>query len=391
MISISTYNNFCYLESQNMDTIESNYIFLHQIGVGSYGQVYLAEHKKSRQNVAIKTFNYRDNNDPFCKIQIQREIDVLKSIDHPYIIQLFDHFQTENAYFAVLEYLEGGNLLEKINSNGPIAESTAKLIFFQLITSIQFLHRHNIVHRDIKVENILFDKYRNIRLADFGLSCSTHNKEDLRQQCGSMSYAAPEVIKGEIYSNSVDIWSAGIVLYTMITGNLPFEDSNLQKLYQKIVTTNPTYPPTMSAQLVDLLNKILTKDPNQRIKSNDLLKHSWLGQVVQPTISENNAIDKDILQAMESWGYDIPFLINNLTNKLQTDDVIVYKIALREMRSKQIYNLTIQPRRSSIALMHKRNGYKIFRQIQISPSKPKIIVPSDSVNRRKSLSFLENS
>lgn len=163
------------------------------------------------------------------------------------IAKFFDLFEDDNNYYIVQEYAKQGTLLSYVNLRRNVPESQCKIFFSQIISALEYLHNMKIIHRDLKAENILLDCNYNIKLIDFGL-CRIHTDSDnfTSTLCGSISYAAPEVIKGEKYSNFADIWALGVLLFAIVNCKLPWYDENRKRLCQKIILTEPNYPPTFS-------------------------------------------------------------------------------------------------------------------------------------------------
>lgn len=251
--------------------ILGKYQIVDKIGRGSFASVYLAKHQKLQYPVAIKIIK-KGNDD----INDRNSFDLFKSIMHPFICQDFDFIKTPQGNDCVImEYIEGKTLLEYANLNAPLPEKEIQTIFGQLVIAIDFLHKHQIIHRDLKCENIMIDKYKNIRLIDLSFSCNNHKNHSTL--CGSPAYIAPEIISHQNYGNSVDIWSMGIILYALTYGKLPFENQNYSILFHLITSANPTfaYNDKISSNLVDLIQKILVKDPNQRISIDDIKKHPF--------------------------------------------------------------------------------------------------------------------
>ncbi|OHT11956.1 CAMK family protein kinase [Tritrichomonas foetus] len=369
-----------------MERIQANYHFIKELGAGGYARVHLAEHRRTKLLVAIKVISISERrNDSAYIDRIDQEVNLMKKMNHPFICELFEVVvEPGQCYFIVMEYLEGGTLLERLNTTGSIAESTAKNIFFQLVSAVYYIHRFNIVHRDIKIENILFDHARNIRLIDFGLSCLKKEEGSLMHtKCGSMSYAAPEMIKGEEYSSSVDIWSMGIVLYAMLTGELPFKDENTQKLMQNIVYNDPIFPQNLSRGAIDLLQRMLTKDSKSRITIPDILKHPWVHSAIFPLIVDFNSIDPEILKGLEMYGYDSREIESSILNNLGSDGVIAYKIAHRAKLMDQIKSPLAQNSRKVSSLKTRNVPISPFiKNGQIMPlMKPPIVMPR-SVRRQ---------
>ena len=182
--------------------------------------------------MAVKILEKRKIVEDSDVLRVTREIDILKMIRHPNIIQLFEIIETPKQLFLIMEYVSGGELFDYIVKKQKLKEVEACKFFQQIICGIEYLHELGIVHRDLKPENLLLDYQRKIRLVDFGLSNTYKQGETLKTACGSPCYAAPEMIKGEAYFGSrVDIWSCGVILFAMVAGYLPFEDCDTNKLY----------------------------------------------------------------------------------------------------------------------------------------------------------------
>ncbi|KAK8875949.1 hypothetical protein M9Y10_006127 [Tritrichomonas musculus] len=247
------------------------YKIISQIGRGSFASVYLAKHQDLKYPVAIKIFQEgkQDSN-------ARNSFNLTKSIVHPFICQDFDFIKTPKGNDCVImEYIEGKTLLEYANLNAPLSEKEIQTIFGQLVIAIDFLHKHQIIHRDLKCENIMIDKYKNIRLIDLSFSCNNFNKHSTL--CGSPAYIAPEIINNQYYGTSVDIWSLGIIIYAITFGNLPFENQNYSLLFHLITSSNPPFPNSdrISNNLVDLIKKLLIKDPKQRISIEEIKQHPF--------------------------------------------------------------------------------------------------------------------
>ncbi len=171
----------------------------------------------------------------------------MKVLRHPYLIHLHEIYEDQKQIYFVIEDVENGELFDLIVKNRKLPENEACRIYFQLAEALEYIHLIKIVHRDLKPENVLLDKNFNIKLIDFGLSNIYTSNENLQTACGSPCYAAPEMILGEKYSAyKVDIWSSGVVLYTMLTGHLPFDAPQIQKLYSKIISGTYVIPEYLS-------------------------------------------------------------------------------------------------------------------------------------------------
>ena len=261
-----------------------NYILFDQIGMGTFSKVTRAVHILTEQVVAVKILEKEKIEDDIDVERIIREIEILKNISHPNIAQMFETYSTIHNIYLMMEYIEGGDLFEYINKNLFLPEQKACYIFRQLIGVIEYLNIMGISHRDIKPENILLDKDKNnIKVIDFGLSNYCQGKTLLHSSCGSPCYASPEMLSGEPYQGiTTDLWSSGIVLYSMLVGSLPFDEQELQKLYEQIKIGKFFLPSTLSLEAIDFLKRILMVDPKKRIGLNEIKNHAWFKMEKNP-------------------------------------------------------------------------------------------------------------
>lgn len=249
-----------------------------KLGEGTFGIVRLAINKQTGEKVAIKILekskltNYNDKN------RLEREINILNKIHHPNIVKLYCIIETDRQIFIIMEYIKGNELFQYILVRKKLEEEEAFYFFIQIINCIDYLHKLKIAHRDLKAENIIVEQgTKEIKLIDFGLSNIYEDGQLLSTACGSPCYAAPEMLEGKSYKGStVDIWSAGIVLYYMLCGCFPFEDSNNEKLYRKICKGKYEIPKFLSKNAKDLIGKILVVNIQRRINIKDIKKHPWV-------------------------------------------------------------------------------------------------------------------
>ena len=184
-----------------------------------------------------------------------------------------------------MEYVSGGELSDYIIAKKFLKEEEACRLFQQITDAIDYLGKSGIAHRDLKPENILLDENRNVKIIDFGLSNTYALGELLKTACGSPCYAAPEMIAGKSYfGHGADIWSSGIILYTMLSGHLPFEDRNANNLYKKILEDDFVIPRHISSSAKDVLRNILIKDPSKRFKTSDILQHPWFNRLLDTQV-----------------------------------------------------------------------------------------------------------
>lgn len=358
-----------------------DYQIIEEIAQGGYSQIYLCAHKRTGMKVAIKEIKLHTDktaNETEYADRVYREIALLRLISHPFICELFHSFAKNDSYYLVMEMEESGTLTTLINKEGPLSEDTARDYFAQMISAIRYLHQNKIVHRDLKTDNLLLDRNKNIRLIDFGLSNICKGDSLFSTACGTASYAPPEVISAKSYGFSVDIWSAGIVLFAMCTGRLPFYEANTKKMYEKILYQEPVFPTTMSPSLVDLLRKMLTKNPESRITIEEITKHPWfLQSQIDYSQIKVRELDMSLVQKLSNYGYDQIELLDKLQNGIQCDEVIAYKIAYRHKFVDYINAIKYVPRQgqSELQLIHSKQtqSAQVF------------------AHRRASISFRDNS
>ncbi|TBU30633.1 Pkinase-domain-containing protein [Dichomitus squalens] len=292
------------------------------IGKGSSaGRVRLARHSKTGQYAAVKIvsktallnsrMSLHDLGEEADRIlhSIEREIVIMKLIEHPNIMRLYDVWETSTELYLILEYVEGGELFEYLCDKGRLSAPEAIGYFQQIIMAIDYCHRFNIAHRDLKPENLLLDRHKNIKVADFGMAVWQGAGNMLNTACGSPHYAAPEVIKGEAYDGTAaDIWSCGVILYALLVGRLPFDDEDLPVLLEKVKAGRFTIPNEVDARAHNLIRRMLEKDVNRRITIPEILRHPFyksqkpkpmncdvpkLDEIARPLTSKDE-IDRDI-------------------------------------------------------------------------------------------------
>ena len=254
-----------------------NYVLLCEIGTGTFSKVSKAIHIITGQEVAVKILQKDKIKDEIDIERILREIEILKKVIHPNICQLYETYSTIHNYYLMIEHINGGDLFDFITNNNYLSEKKSCQFFRQLISVIEYLNELGISHRDIKPENILLDdSHENIKLIDFGLSNYYTEKKLLKSSCGSPCYASPEMLSGKPYLGiTTDLWSAGIVLYSMLVGSLPFDDLELYELYKQIKLGRFYLPSTLSLEAIDLLKNILNVNPKKRIDLEGIKAHKW--------------------------------------------------------------------------------------------------------------------
>ena len=245
------------------------------IGEGTFGKVYLIENTKTKKLYAMKiiTKTYLTEDD---KTKTKRELEIISSINHPNIIKVYKTFETEEAFFIIMDYIKTGDLYEYISKKEKLSNEESSLIFYQIFSTIEFLHKKKICHRDIKPENILILKNLEIKLIDFGLCNYIKNNNLLSTPCGSVNYASPEsFISNKYDGEKFDIWSMGILLFVMLSGYLPYEGKNIFRVYNKIIEKKLEYPLWINKNAKDLMCKMLEINPLKRISINNIKKEKY--------------------------------------------------------------------------------------------------------------------
>lgn len=323
-----------------------SYTLLYTLGSGSTGKVKLGEHKVTHKQYAIKiikkaTFEFQ----PELHDKVRREIALMRLMDHPHIMRMEEILESPKHLYIVLEYASHGELFDYLVPRGSLPIPDAMRIYRQIIYGLDYLHSNSVCHRDLKLENILLDEYDNIKIADFGFA--KWMKANIAEtSCGSPHYAAPEVVKGIAYDGrKADIWSSGVILYALLTGRLPFEDQSLRELAAKIRAGNFRMP-DLPEDIQDLIKKLLTVDPQERITLDGIKHHPALrdglpddyvvptplplpavGDPVDPT-----TIDASVRQTLHQIGFRTD---SELDADLQSSERTLAKTFLALLTNKQ--------------------------------------------------------
>ncbi|TNN56587.1 Serine/threonine-protein kinase SIK3 [Liparis tanakae] len=246
------------------------------IGKGNFAVVKLATHIITKAKVAIKIVDKTQLDDENLK-KIFREVQIMKLLKHPHIIRLYQVMETERMIYLVTEYASGGEIFDHLVAHGRMAEKDARKKFKQIVAAVHFCHCRNIVHRDLKAENLLLDHNLNIKIADFGFSNLFSRGQLLKTWCGSPPYAAPELFEGKEYDGpKVDIWSLGVVLYVLVCGALPFDGSTLQNLRARVLSGKFRIPFFMSTDCEYLIRHMLVLEPSRRLTMDQINKNKWM-------------------------------------------------------------------------------------------------------------------
>ncbi|XP_016329283.1 MAP/microtubule affinity-regulating kinase 3-like isoform X3 [Sinocyclocheilus anshuiensis] len=253
-----------------------NYRLLKTIGKGNFAKVKLARHILTGSEVAIKIIDKTQLN-PTSLQKLSREVTIMKNLNHPNIVKLFEVIETEKTLFLVMEYASGGEVFDYLVAHGRMKEKEARAKFRQIVSAVQYCHQKHIVHRDLKAENLLLDADMNIKIADFGFSNEFMVGNKLDTFCGSPPYAAPELFQGKKYDGpEVDVWSLGVILYTLVSGSLPFDGQNLKELRERVLRGKYRIPFYMSTDCESLLKRFLVLNPAKRGTLEQIMKERWI-------------------------------------------------------------------------------------------------------------------
>ncbi|RPA82211.1 Pkinase-domain-containing protein [Ascobolus immersus RN42] len=266
------------------------------IGAGSMGKVKLARKADGSEQVAVKIVPrqlihdreridpntgqpYPPRHDESKEIRTAREAAIVTLLDHPYICGMRDVVKSNHHWYMLCEFVNGGQMLDYIISHGRLKEKQARKFARQIASALDYCHRNSIVHRDLKIENILISKTGDIKIIDFGLSNLYAPMSHLKTFCGSLYFAAPELLQAKQYIGpEVDVWSFGIVLYVLVCGKVPFDDQSMPALHAKIKKGVVDYPAWLSADCKHILSRMLVTDPKQRATLAEILQHPWLNK-----------------------------------------------------------------------------------------------------------------
>ncbi|KAL1764705.1 sperm motility kinase W [Sigmodon hispidus] len=331
-------------------SLKSQYKILITIGQGAFGTVKLAYHRLTNTLVAIKVL---ENNEKQLRY-ILSEIAILERVHHPNIIRLFQ-IVTTSAYFNIItEYAPGGDLFQLIMEKGKLQEQEAQKIFGQMVSAIKYCHNLDIVHRDIKPQNILLDAEGDVKLIDFGLAKRCRSGTIFKGRCGTKSYNAPELVLGEFYNGKkADVWSLGVVLYFITIGHHPFKRSSTKETDERIITGTYEVPSHISGQLENLIHQMMTVAPERRPSIDDLQELPWVIKYGDKIPSDRHP-DSNILGILSDLGFDTNAVLKSL-KKREYDEVMGTYLIIQEQVRKGFelnFNISTKPVNPSPAPSH---------------------------------------
>ena len=275
-----------------MFEIDNYYHNYELLGKGTYSNVYKGYHKITKDPVAIKEIDLNKNIKYINRFY--KEIQILEKADNIHIINIITSIENKDYIFIIMEYCEKGDL-RKFLKKRPLKEQHVKKLMVQLVNGMQYMYNNNIYHRDLKPQNILIDKYYNLKITDFGLAKDEEENPLFETICGSPMYMAPEIMKYKKYDKKADLWSLGVIFYELLTGKTPFMAKNHAELLENIETKKIYFPShiKISHNARDLLIGLLNKDSKKRITWKELFNHEWLSSNITESILKSNIICKD--------------------------------------------------------------------------------------------------
>ncbi|KAI4882060.1 hypothetical protein NFI96_028315 [Prochilodus magdalenae] len=323
------------------------YEIIRTLGKGNFAVVKLARHKVTKTQVAIKIID-KTRLDATDLEKLNREVKIMKLLNHPHIIKLYQVMETKDMLYIVTEFAKHGEMFDHLASNGRLSEAEARRTFWQILSAVEYCHRHHVVHRDLKAENLLLDDNMNIKLADFGFGNFYVPGERLSTWCGSPPYAAPEVFEGKAYEGpQLDIWSLGVVLYVLVCGSLPFDGATLPALKQRVTEGRFRVPYFMSQDCENLIRRMLAVDPTKRISVAQIKQHRWMQ--ADPSVAclgttashcpdglvQPGSYSEPVLRLMQTLGIDKQRTIESLQNGSYNHFSAIYWLLLERLRDRK--------------------------------------------------------
>jgi 5'-AMP-activated protein kinase catalytic alpha subunit len=331
-----------------------HYVLGKAIGKGTFGKVKLAIHTVTGEKVAVKILEKSRIKDSSDIERVSREIKILKLVNHPNVVKLYEIIETPKHIYLIMEYAPCGELFDYIVARSKLSEDQACHFLQQALSGLEYLHKVNVIHRDLKPENLLLDENNNIKIVDFGLSFLENSNDMLKTACGSPCYAAPEMIAGKRYrGRSADVWSCGIILFAMVCGYLPFEDPNTSQLYKKIMAGHYKCARWVSPDAQDLLKRVLNVSPEARFTLDRIRSHPWFMKYAVYTLPKTlstGEIYENILKSLPKLGLDIDYTRDSLTAGKYNSHTATYFILLKktERENRVAHNQAKISQRSSV-------------------------------------------
>lgn len=336
-----------------------NYQMIRTIGKGNFAKVKLAKHLLTGVEVAIKIIDKTNLSDSSLQ-KLMREVRIMKMMNHPNIVKLYEVIDTESTLYLVMEYAAGGEVFDYLVAHGRMKEKEARAKFREILSAVQYCHARGVIHRDLKAENLLLDGDMHIKIADFGFSNNYTAGMQLDTFCGSPPYAAPELFQGKKYDGpEVDVWSLGVILYTLVAGSLPFDGSNLRELRERVLKGKYRIPFYMSTECEQLLKRFLVIAPSRRANLVEVMEDKWINigheddpmKPYQDPAAEFD--DEERHKLMEWFGFkreEVKYSLETLLYDHRTATYMLLKCRKEPLEIKQEAPVRITRPQSSAAL-----------------------------------------
>ncbi|KAI8620555.1 kinase-like domain-containing protein [Chytriomyces sp. MP71] len=359
------------------------------LGEGSYGRVKLAEDLETNRKVALKIINKTSIKKPEHITRIKREVRIMRLLNHPNIVKLYDVAETDKEIILSMEYIEGGELFDFIVANPRLNEKIARKIFRQIISAVDYCHQSSVIHRDLKPENLLLDNERNIKIIDFGFVNLYDPENVLKTFCGSPFYASPEMILGKKYVGpEVDVWSMGVILFALLAGKLPFRDANVKDLYRKITTSSFELPSCIQKDSGTLITNMLKVNPSERATIEDVKADPWVNvgynehpdSFIPPRPFPAEPLNKQALTTMRLYGFEEEAAKKALAAGPTNPAFLLYCLIREHDEAERLGSSNM------IKALVIENSPK-----ETSSNKLSIPVPKQSVIRRKSIAAINST
>ncbi|KAK5878557.1 hypothetical protein CesoFtcFv8_023955 [Champsocephalus esox] len=326
-----------------------------EIGSGTFSRVKLAFHALTKDKVALKILD-RTRLDSHAQRLLSREISSMECLRHPNVVCLYEVVETPSRLFLVLEYAGGGDLHNRICTETKLSDVTCKITFAQILSAVKYMHKHNIIHRDLKAENVLLTSTGCVKVADFGFSTQISERSDaLDTFCGSPQYAAPELFREECYLGPpVDVWAMGVVLFFMVTGTMPFRADTIGKLRRCVIECAYTVPPWVPGPCQRLIKGMLKAAPDERYALDQMMGCNWLLPVEFPWSlvhpeplsawrslldsergSMEEEVEEEVRATLEELGFSAEHLPDSQTKHSRSPVTGVYRILLHRAQKRR--------------------------------------------------------
>ncbi|CAB04433.4 non-specific serine/threonine protein kinase [Caenorhabditis elegans] len=318
-----------------------------ELGAGNFSKVKLGVHQLTKEKVAVKIMD-KAKMDAKAQKLLSREIQAMEEMNHPNIVKLFEVVETLTRVHLVIEYASGGELYTYVHERGKLTEGDAKPLFAQIVSAVSHMHSRNIVHRDIKAENVMFSSPNTVKLVDFGFSCLVDREQMLRTFCGSPPYAAPELFQDTSYAGElVDVWALGVLLFFMLIGVTPFKAETVPDMKVLITAGKYQIPDYVSLLATELIKSMLKTDTGQRADIDSVKKHFWMRDCrftksylsIKATAKidneeEKKAIDDKVWKILNNYGIVKEMIVEENLDKGPRDAVVgTYRIVQFQVQS----------------------------------------------------------